>query len=253
MSVGGGVTLGHVVPTRNSSTSKTPGTCVLPWRKRKLLADDKSELGGNSGAVSVTWLSSTGASGTASISGAAPNHVDNVTGYVCGPSCGGSITVVGSGTQWLTGTPTQKLGVGDQIWVEWDADGAGSKTGRWLDQVGSVVDNTHFTINGAGGYWQIPVSLSGSMTIQRIGSDLGGYTLAAQPAASWNYYEALLGGIRLAAATNLDLYNNQSQAFCNLWWQYGLDHGYRGTIPRNSGYHSMIACAVKYGFNDSTI
>jgi hypothetical protein len=28
-----------------------------------------------------------------------------------------------------------------------------------------------------------------------------------------------------------------------------LDHGYRGTIPRNSGYHSMIACAVKYGFN----
>jgi hypothetical protein len=112
-----------------------------------------------------------------------------------------------------------------------------------------VVDNTHFTINGAGGYWQISVSLSGSMTIQKIGSDLGGYALAAQPAASWNYYEALLGGIRLAAATNLDLYNNQSQAFCNLWWQYGLDHGYRGTIPRNSGYHSMIACAVKYGFN----
>ncbi len=195
------------------------------------------------------WTRQAPYAGTASISGAAPNHVDVATGYVCASTCGNPITVVGTGTQWLTGTAAQKLGVGDQIWVEWDADGAGSKTGRWLDQVVAVADNTHFTITGAGGYWQIPVSLSGSMTIQKIGPDLAGYTLVSQPSASWNYYEALLGGIRLAAATNLDAYNNQSQAFCNLWWQYGLDHGYRGTIPRNAGYHSMIACAVKYGFN----
>jgi hypothetical protein len=171
--------------------------------------------------------------GTASISGAAPNHVDVATGYVCASPCGNSITVVGTGTHWMTGTATQKLGAGDQIWLEWDADGPGTRTGRWLDSVAQVTDDTHFTVNGAGGYWQIPVSVSGSMTVQKIGSDLGGYTLVSQPAASWNYYEALLGGIRLATATNLDVYSNQSQAFCNLWWQYGLDHGYRGTIPRN--------------------
>ncbi len=195
------------------------------------------------------WTRQAPYAGTASISGASPNTIDGTTGYVCGSVCGNPITVVGTSTTWLSGTATQKLNVGDVVWLEWDADGAASRTGRWFDTVVAVTDNTHFTINGSGGFWSPPISASSSMYVQRVGPDLGGYTQVSQPAASWNYYEALLGGIRMAAATNLPLYDAESQAFCNLWWQYGLDHGYRGTIQRNSGYQSMMACAVKYGYN----
>ena len=70
-----------------------------------------------------------------------------------------------------------------------------------------------------------------------------------QPNSSLNYYDAGLGMIRLAQATNLQTYIDEAQGWCDLWWQYGLDHGYNIVTPRNAGWHTLMACASMFGYN----
>jgi hypothetical protein len=156
---------------------------------------------------------------------------------------------MGTGTQWSTGTGTQKLKPGDRIWLEWDADGNGTNSGRYVTTVASVLDDTHFTTGGDAGYWRISTNLSASMTVQEAGSpDSNPLWNNNTQLYNLNYYEAILGVIRLAEATNLSTYINEAQAACNNWWQYAVDHGYNLTgVPRNAGWQSLAACASKFG------
>ncbi len=193
--------------------------------------------------------------GTASITGTGNNTLDSATGQVCqgaGGVCGGgTFTVVGTGTHWSTGTVKQKLNVGEEYWFEWDYAGDGSNQGRFPQVIQSVVDDTHITVYGNAGGWPIPVSKSSAMTIQRHGPY--DYPLlfptSSNAASNLNFYEAGLGIIRLAQATNLQVYIDEAQSWCNLWWQYGMDHGYRIPGPRNAGWQHAMACASMFGLD----
>lgn len=193
--------------------------------------------------------------GTATISGASPNHIDPTTGYVCGGSvnCFSTpIVVVGTGTHWLTGTPAQALVAGNYYWFEWDYLGNGSNQGRFYLQVASVDDDTHIKIYGNSLSWPIPVSQSSGMTIQTTGLDFHLYygVDSSVVGSSINYYDSGLAAIRMAESSNLDVYTSEAQAWCNNWWQFGADHGANvANPPRNSGYKTLMACASKFGYS----
>lgn len=197
--------------------------------------------------------------GTATITGSAPNHIDATTGYVCGGlvNCFSTgIVVNGSGTHWMTGTASQVVTAGQYYWFEWDYLGDGSNQGRYYIQVASVSGDTQLTINGNAGTWPIPVSKSSGMTIQSVNQTNGdlaiyyGVPSGYNVGTSLNYYDAGLGVLRLAESTNLDAYTNEARAWCNNWYQYALDHGYNVLPPRNSGWHTLMACASKFGYTD---
>jgi hypothetical protein len=201
------------------------------------------------------WTRQAPFEGTGSITASGNNHTDAITGFVCGgasPPCGGSfLTMVGTGTHWSTGTATQKLTAGTSYWFEWDADNDGSNAGRFYNDVISVIDDTHITIRGNATYWPMPVARSASIKIQTVGLDCSvNYTCQGQNAnGTLGYYEAILGLVRLAEATNLDIYIQEAQSACSLWWLYGLDHGYNIIIQRNSAWQSMMACGARFGLN----
>jgi hypothetical protein len=155
-------------------------------------------------------------------------------GFIC---CNPIVT--GQGTQFLT-----DLKQGDSIWIWWDRDGDGSYKGRTLSVVGTITSDTQFRLGDY--YWVHPESRSLNMRFSKAGIDAGYYTQAAQPNTSWNYYEALLGIYRLHHRTGLQSYRDQARTFCDLWWTYGLDSGSRITVPRNSGWQSMMACALDF-------
>jgi hypothetical protein len=173
---------------------------------------------------------STPLTGTVSIKLAAPNS--GYDGQVC---C--NPTVVGVGTHFLT-----DLRGGDLIYLWWDRDGDGSNKGRALMGVGAVTDDTHFTILDY--YWTHPLAMSATMNISKAGVDVAMYTATGEPGTSWGYYDAGLGISRLYRRTNLSAYQTESRAFCDNWFTYGLDSGYRSTKPRNSAWKSMMACAA---------
>ena len=194
------------------------------------------------------WTRQAPFAGTASITATGLNHTDAATGSICGgasPPCAGGVHLVGTGTHWLTDiTP------GNFYWFEWDYASNGSNQGRYFGQVFAVTSDTAMEIYGTAGLWPIPVSLSSAIKIQTVGLDCyTKFTCAGQPGSSLNYYDAGLGIIRLAQATNLDVYTNEAQSWCNLWWQYGLDHGFNIVIPRNAGWQTLMACASMFSQN----
>lgn len=208
------------------------------------------------------WTRMAPLAGTASVSASGNNHTDSATGYICGGStapCAGAITVVGTSTHWSTGTSAQKVCAGAYYWFVGDFVGDSQGIGRYFMQVQSVTDDTHLAINGNSGYWPVRASLSGSMSIQQVGDGCGAsassdfyqnFTGLSQPNSSLNYYEAGLGIIRLAQATNLQAYTTEAQGWCNLWWQYGMGQGYNIIIPRNAGWQTMMACASLFGYTN---
>lgn len=208
------------------------------------------------------WSTMAPQAGTATITGTGGNKLDSTTGQVTATgsgACGGSIEVIGSGTTWSTGTVTQKLIPGSSYWLEWNYTGS-NNDGRFFFGVVSVQTDTKMCISGNAGFWPIPVAQSSAMKIQQAGQgtniqeSVDFYILFGYPSnfivnSNMDYYEAGLGIIRLAEATNLDIYTNEAQGWCNTWFQYELDHGYNAPIPRASGWHTLTACASKFGQN----
>ena len=150
-----------------------------------------------------------------------------------------NVLVVGQGTKFTT-----DLKQGDLIWVWWDRDGDGTYQGRSLQSVGSILSDTQMRL--ADYYWAPPAALSANMRYSKTGIDASYFTQFFQPSYSWNYYETLLGMYRVYHRTGLASYLTQIRSFCGLWYTYGLDSGYRVTVPRNSGWLSMMACAADF-------
>ena len=63
------------------------------------------------------------------------------------------------------------------------------------------------------------------------------------------FYESGLAVGRLYAKTGLQKYKTQFHSFCDNWWTYGLGSGWGYPIPRNSGLHTMLACASDPTYN----
>lgn len=252
---GGGYSASLPLQKGASGQTGCPGTpVVMPVTDGVIICWD-----GTTPTVNDVFTLMAPQAGTATITGAAPNHIDSATGYVCGGlvNCfSASIVVVGTGTHWMTGTSSQVINAGGLYWFEWDYLGDGSNQGRFYLQVQSVIDDTHLTINGNGGIWPVPVSKSSGMTLQSVSSSNGDFAIYYGIPAGFNvgssldYYDSGKGIVSLSDSTNLDVYTNEAYAWCNNWWQYASDHGYNTPPPRNSGWHTLMACASKFGFTD---
>lgn len=201
--------------------------------------------------------------GTASITGTGNNKLDPSNGQVVSNGSSGCaasnwITAIGTGTHWSTGTVTQKLTVGNQYWLEWDYANDGSNQGRFPQIIQAINSDTEICVSGNGNNWPIPVSQSAMMTIQDSGTPGGSppsfdygllYSVSSSAGSNLNFYDVVLGLVRLAQATNYQPYIDGAQGACNTWWQYGLDHGYRSAAPRNAGYQGMMACMELFGYS----
>ena len=154
-------------------------------------------------------------------------------------SFGAGIVLTGDGS-----TNFSSSLVGKNIYLHWDARGDGSMAGRAVIYVAKVIDS--HTLLSASYYSFIPLDKSVNMSVGEADSDFAGYNSGSQAdyPDPWNYYDALLGIYRLYYRTGLTQYLTEARSFCNNWWTYGLNNGYQLTIPRNSGWQSMMACAA---------
>ena len=164
--------------------------------------------------------------------------------------------VVGSGTTFTTA-----LTVGKFYIVEWNsADGTG--TGRYIDSVTSIVDDTHAVF-----------SIYGMSTVVSGSSPLSGLSMFNVPAItstfdpawwgmnggagtnSWNYYGACIAYYRMYARTGLNSYLDDARQFADYWWQWAIDHGSGsnvGNVPRAADLQCQYARAVESGPSTGT-
>ncbi|HWE51159.1 MAG TPA: hypothetical protein VG273_15310 [Bryobacteraceae bacterium] len=133
-------------------------------------------------------------------------------------------------------------GEGPLIWFWWNApDGAGS--GRMLDEITSVQDDTHLTLSA---YYLAPLAKSQNIKYSMPGrSELGTYwNYVAQPSNSLDYYDNVLALYRVYYRTGIDTYLDQARKFADNWWKYAADYGYAISAPRVIGLLGLIARAV---------
>jgi hypothetical protein len=128
------------------------------------------------------------------------------------------------------------------IWFWWNTpDGAG--TGRLLNYLASVQDDTHLTVAN---YYVAP--LSKSQNIQYSLPDAGElgvyWNYVSQPSNSLDYYDNVLALYRVYYRTGIDTYLDQARTLADNWWKYGANHGYAISAPRAIGLLGMIARAL---------
>jgi hypothetical protein len=128
------------------------------------------------------------------------------------------------------------------LWFWWNtSDGPG--TGRLLNFVASVQDDTHLTVSN--GYL---APLDKSMDIQYSlpdPSELGLYwNYLGQPGNTLDYYDNVLALYRVYYRTGIDTYLNQARTLADNWWKYGAGHGYAISAPRAIGLLGLIARAL---------
>jgi len=174
------------------------------------------------------------------------NKIDN-QGLLTSEGAGnGGIVWTGSDTNF------DQSYVGRRISIHWDPDGDGSYRGRRVTYITKVIDATTIVSNdyelaeprsavsGQGLSWGL------------LGSDFGPYNSTDPGGFIAMFYEAGLAVGRLYAKTGLEQYKDQFHAFCNNWWRYGLGSGFAYAIPRNSGVHTVLACAADPTYNAPT-
>jgi hypothetical protein len=76
-------------------------------------------------------------------------------------------------------------------------------------------------------------------------TDYGPYDITQGGGYIFNYYEAILAIGRLAARTNLSVYQTAWHNGCANAWRWSSDSGYfHAAIPRNGGWDMLLACAT---------
>src|SRR5262249_21214934 len=152
---------------------------------------------------------------------------------------GNPVGLIGTGTHFTT-----DLTVGQVVVVAWDSvDGPG--TGRYMDFVAAIHDDTHATLGYY--YWLGPVPAAAVLYLApaegghffRSWWGYGGY----QP-TNWNFYDLFLAIYRLYYRTGDTTYLNYARQLADLWWQWSLDHGFEGQYPRNAALAGQFARAV---------
>jgi hypothetical protein len=128
------------------------------------------------------------------------------------------------------------------IWFWWNApDGSG--TGRSLNFLVSVQDDTHVTL----AQMYLP-PLDHSRNIQFSLPDpgeLGVYwNYVSQPSNSLDYYDNVLALYRVYYRTGIDTYLDQARQLADNWWKYAADYGYAISAPRVIGLLGLIARAM---------
>lgn len=156
--------------------------------------------------------------------------------------------LVGTGTHYTT-----EVHVGDSLVVEWNSsDGPG--TGRYVDHVTSITDDTHLTFS----LFQLSSVITSS-------SPLTGLTVAHVPPItpsfdpawwglnagaggnSWNYYGVTVALYRLYYRTGQTKYLTWAEQFADYWWQWAIDHGSGsnvGNLPRAMDLQGQFLRAI---------
>jgi hypothetical protein len=151
----------------------------------------------------------------------------------------GSVELIGTGTHFTTET-----GVGQQLITAWDSsDGPGS--GRYLDTVTSIIDDTHLTLqnNGvnfpapaAAKVYHVPPDNSPTFSLSSYTSTAGG--------TFWNFYDSALTQYRLWVRTGDPAHLTSARMFADLNWTWMIDHGFAYGFPRGSSIQGQFLRAL---------
>jgi hypothetical protein len=220
-----GSVLGPVIPQ---------GSSPWPWYEATEVADVDALA-----ALMTTPPSETPGPGVCSIPNAWPNQLSD--GNVTAKAYGG-VAIVCSGSNFT------QADVGSRIAFHWDANQDGSLSGRFVTYINQVVDGYTLVANQ---YWIAnPASaVARQSSWAKLGADYGPYNASDSNSFVLMFYEAGLAVERLYERTQLIKYRTQFHSFCDNWWRWALDSGYGTAVPRNSGLHTMIACAEDSSYN----
>lgn len=159
----------------------------------------------------------------------------------------GQLTAEGTGNAavvWTgVGTNFTSADIGQRIVVNWDSDDDNTNQGRRVVFITAVNSPTEIVSSD---YFMTepPAEFSSGLTWGRLGVEFYPYNALDGNSFIAMFYEAGLAVGRVYAKTNLTTYQDQYHTFCDNWWRWGLGSGWVIPIPRNSGLHTMVACAA---------
>jgi hypothetical protein len=153
------------------------------------------------------------------------------------------VALVGTGTHYTT-----EVAVGDYLVVAWNTP-EGPGTGRYVDHVISITDDTHLTLS----LYQISVPLGSGLSIYHVPPISPTFDPAwwgMNPGAgtnSWNYYDVALALYRLYYRTGVGYYLTAGQQIADYWWQWALDYGAGSNVgaPRALALQSQFIRALE--------
>ncbi len=173
------------------------------------------------------------------------------------------VTLTGNGTHFTTDcagmpsnlAPNAPSCANAFIFVWWNAeDGPGS--GRSIQQIQSVTDDTHATLNSGLKYFPPPPYSGLQYSIIDVNEFYTPFALAANGLGgsyNWNYYDNVVAFYRLYYRTGVTLFLNQARALADAWYLYALDHGYSNIaysvspdvgVPRLKGLAGIMIRAL---------
>lgn len=158
----------------------------------------------------------------------------------------GTITVASNGTITGSGTHfTSDCGgtcSGKTIAILWNADG-GTGSGRYLVTI-SVTNDTSASI---GGSLKPPAADFVNVQYRVVNGDDWNYWYSGN--TNWNYYDQAIAMYRIYYRTGITQFLTDAQTLVDLFWTYGLDHGY-GTqvgLPRTWALGGVMVRALETG------
>ncbi len=169
-----------------------------------------------------------------------------------------TVTVIGSGTHFASACGGGSC-AGWAIFLLWNAPLTSSPvlsssyaTGRSLQVVNQVIDDTHMTLQSSDYKYLPPLAQSQNIRFQPIGnwndpnfqSTIVGFGWQAQPSYSWNYYDNVIAYYRLYFRTGIHAFLAQARQLADVWYVWNIDQGYSSnSTPRVMALAGLIARA----------